>query len=870
MNNIRSELSIYTATSLTPQAANEVYHRVDNETKIEYIRQALLELQRYLEVEDSEEFNKKTTIKFDEGAIEALIQKLKHTDSRVRSSAAEALGTIGDERAVEPLIPVFEDEDGDVRKNAVKAFGKIVDEKAVEPLIQFLKDEDSWVQEGAVEALGEMGWQPKDDIEKANYFFAKSEWNNLVEMGTPAIEPLIQALKVESGSIRDKSAEALGEIGEPAVEPLIQALKDEESDVRKSAAKALGTIGDERAVELLIHALNDEDDWVRSSAAEALGEIGDARAIEPLSQALKDGNENVRWGAARALGMIGDERAIDPLSQALKDGNENVRWGAARALGMIGDERAVKPLIQALKDEDKYVRRGAAEALGAIGDERAVKPLSQALKEDENEDVRINAAEALGDIGDKRAVKPLIQALKDEYKEVRSTAAEALGEIGDKRAVEPLIQVLKDEIVYVRSSAAKALGTIGDERAIEPLTQSLNDKGYNVREYVEGALKKLEGTAKESELDRSNSQKTRDVENSDLEFDSEIVDLRPSSELSMERQAQSSIDGEDVLKDVEEPLVGIEEPAVDPLIEDLKNQDYMVRSRAAETLGEIGDVRAVDPLIQALKDTHWPVQEGAAEALGEIGDARAVEPLIQALKDESLGVQLYATEALKKMDREPGKEDYKSPKSWVVVLWALNLKEKKDYRALAAMNNNQDYSEEFQIWDKQSIANRILEKAGSEAVDAIIAELATGVVSDSKLAELLVDIGDPKAVPLLKKMLDRGTFSATGGLNDHIQTFIEKHPDLIGKVEMTTCALCGKTRPTSEMEGYQEEEGQEKWFCMDTCWSNRGRVLKSGIGTDCPFYSEGMCKAGEGVSLCSLQAGSYATSCYVYGMYAGI
>jgi hypothetical protein len=52
LNDIRSELSTYAAGfTLTPQAANEVYHRVDNETKIEYIRQALLELHRYLESE---------------------------------------------------------------------------------------------------------------------------------------------------------------------------------------------------------------------------------------------------------------------------------------------------------------------------------------------------------------------------------------------------------------------------------------------------------------------------------------------------------------------------------------------------------------------------------------------------------------------------------------------------------------------------------------------------------------------------------------------------------------------------------------------------------------------------------------------------
>ena len=85
---------------------------------------------------------------------------------------------------------------------------------------------------------------------------------------------------------RDSAIESLVEIGEPAVEPLIQALKDEDSFVREGAAEALGKIGDKRAVEPLINALKDEDRDVREAAAEALGEIGDKRAVEPLIHVL--------------------------------------------------------------------------------------------------------------------------------------------------------------------------------------------------------------------------------------------------------------------------------------------------------------------------------------------------------------------------------------------------------------------------------------------------------------------------------------------------------------------------------------------------------------------------------------------------------
>jgi hypothetical protein len=54
------------------------------------------------------------------------------------------------------------------------------------------------------------------------------------------------------------------------------------------------------------------------------------------------------------------------------------------------------------------------------------------------------------------------------------------------------------------------------------------------------------------------------------------------------------------------------------------------RRRAAEALGNIGDVRVVGPLCTALDDFSYRVRRAAAEALGKIGDASAVEPLLTA------------------------------------------------------------------------------------------------------------------------------------------------------------------------------------------------------------------------------------------------
>jgi hypothetical protein len=95
-------------------------------------------------------------------------------------------------------------------------------------------------------------------------------------------------------------------------------------------------------------------------------------------------------------------------------------------------------------------------------------------------------------------------------------------------------------------------------------------------------------------------------------------------------------------------------------------------------------------------------------------------------------------------------------------VWAQNLKDKKDYRALAAINNSNNYSDSFNKWRKAALANSILREAGAEAVEAILEELATDGVGSVDLANVLVEVGDPKAVPLLKQKLARGDFAAYG------------------------------------------------------------------------------------------------------------
>ncbi|GAI92158.1 unnamed protein product, partial [marine sediment metagenome] len=94
-------------------------------------------------------------------------------------------------------------------------------------------------------------------------------------------------------------------------------------------------------------------------------------------------------------------------------------------------------------------------------------------------------------------------------------------------------------------------------------------------------------------------------------------------------------------------LVKIGKPAVEPLIAALDDDNYLVRVKIVEILGQIGDFRATEPLTVALKDEYFEVRLRAAQALGELKDPR-VEPLIAVLEKEHPDIQRAAAQALAK------------------------------------------------------------------------------------------------------------------------------------------------------------------------------------------------------------------------------
>ncbi|QKQ73023.1 HEAT repeat domain-containing protein [Nostoc sp. TCL240-02] len=445
----------------------------------------------------------------------AKILKDKTVDPSVRSSAASALGNLGEAAKpyVKDIADILKDKtvDNDVRSGAAEALSNLGEaaKPYVKDILDILKDKtvDPSVRFGAVKALGNLG-----------------------EAAKPYVKDILGILKDKTvnPSVRFGAAEALSNLGEaakPYVKDILNILKDKTVDpsVRSGAVKALGNLGEAAKpyVKDILDILKDKtvDSSVGRYAAEALSNLGEAAKpyVKDILDFLKDKTvySSIRRYAALALSNLGEAAKpyVKDIAGILKDKtvDNDVRSGAAEALSNLGEAAKpyVKDILDFLKDKTVYsfVRSGAAEALSNLGEAAKpyVKDILDFLKDKSvDSSVRSGAAEALGNLGEaaKLYVKDIADILKDKTvdKDVRSGAASALGNLEEaaKPYVKDIADFLKDKSVdsNLRSGAASALGNLGEAAKpyVKDILDFLKDKTVDkdVRYRAAWALGKIE------------------------------------------------------------------------------------------------------------------------------------------------------------------------------------------------------------------------------------------------------------------------------------------------------------------------------------------------------------------------------------------
>lgn len=287
------------------------------------------------------------------------------------------------------------------------------------------------------------------------------------------------------------------ELGEPAVGPLLEALHDPDIDVRDYAAIALSRAPNvEARVEALVSAASRVPLGNIQETTAGIVEFGD-EALEPLLRALKSDNTNVRGRVSDAIARLGPG-VVDRLVSLLDDPDPHVRSELVSALGEIADARALPHLVARLEDSDDDVRWQAAWNLRYLKDGAAVQPLVQALESDANSlNIRRAADGTLRDLGwtpETTEQAMLVSVLDLDPTAGRGSPRERLERVVayGSAAVDLLLYALESGDRSVREEAATALGEIGDPRARDALGRAATaDDWFEVRNKAEFALSKL-------------------------------------------------------------------------------------------------------------------------------------------------------------------------------------------------------------------------------------------------------------------------------------------------------------------------------------------------------------------------------------------
>jgi len=218
------------------------------------------------------------------------------------------------------------------------------------------------------------------------------------------------------------------------------------------------------------------------------------------------------------------------------------------------------------------------------------------------------------------AIKSLIQSLKEGDMNAQADALKAMAEMGES-AVQPLISALEDESVKFRRKAADALINIGDP-AVEPLIEALDDNHQKIRRSAAFALEKGDPNWASSDA---------------------AINYIPSLIASLNSTDTTLRD------DTVNMLSKIGEPAVQPLLAILTDNNWHVRESAVSALGKIKAPQSVKALVNMLDDDHWQVRRTAAYVLGKMDSSLAIIPLREALKDKSTDVKTAANKSLKRL-----------------------------------------------------------------------------------------------------------------------------------------------------------------------------------------------------------------------------
>jgi HEAT repeat protein len=225
---------------------------------------------------------------------------MRHPDPDAQVAAATMLEHLLDPRSVDAFIDAMaQPAVRDIAAGTLKKMGAI--RERIDDLFNALRDVE--------------GSSEREEARMSTVI-------NLLGIGRPSVEILIEYLEDDDWLVREAAADLLGKIGDVrAVDPLMKRLAmDQDTGVKELAIKALGLIGDARPTQLYLESIPIRP--LRVYAMEALAKIKDVEVLRPHKE-LFDRLRTDRDGlVAYNAGLIADKlEAMDSTHVMSREGH---------------------------------------------------------------------------------------------------------------------------------------------------------------------------------------------------------------------------------------------------------------------------------------------------------------------------------------------------------------------------------------------------------------------------------------------------------------------------------------------------------------------------------------------------------------------
>lgn len=430
------------------------------------------------------------------------------------------------------------------------------------------------------------------------------------------------------------------------VDPLARALDHPSASVRHDAVQAHASDLDGRRADLLLTRLGgDGSSLVRRAIVAAFA----ARPLDERLRAARIGLSDPHAGVRLQSVELLDDRTPDAaplLVRALLDRAENVVRRAVALVGGPGDPDALAILWTAGRRAAGAARATIVEALDRWPQAALARLAAQGLESPDTAE-RVFALVVAARRGRRDARELLADALSDPDPEVRDEALSALADTGAPVDVDVVGARASDPVPDVRRRAVAALRTIDDERAVPYLVHASYDPVEEVARAARGALIERRSPALARLLVRALHMPSLRHVAGDL--------LAQMGGVAVDELTAELERCDDGMRSV---IVGVLSSAgqTSDVLIDLRDRRTEQRRRAVEVVAATHSAGAYDALVERLDDPDPGVRARAAEVLGDLGDVRAAEPLKRiAAFDPDVAVVAAAELALRKVAPEPAR-----------------------------------------------------------------------------------------------------------------------------------------------------------------------------------------------------------------------